>query len=146
MQPEKIQVLVRDRREGKTTELIKWLLEGHMQDGYPQWSRVIVTPTSKMVVHTSKMVASHLSGEYLCQHSNPHLAEGCKFAHKHTAAQISKAVWGFKDFNFNAQGAREFEYALDDADFLYTGNSTTLYSPNGRRPSIVVLTGELYSG
>lgn len=145
-----MQVIVRDRRQGKTTLLIEWMLRGHIQQGYPQWSRVIVVPNHREVIHTWRMIRSYIAerpmefGNYwLCQHSHPHMdCQGPKEqAHKHTLAQIQKAVWNLRELSFNSQGAHEFEYALDNADELFT-RMDSIYMI--KRPAIITLTGELY--
>jgi hypothetical protein len=40
-----VKAIVGDRRSGKTTALVKWLVEGHEIPEYPGWSRVIVVAT-----------------------------------------------------------------------------------------------------
>lgn len=37
-----MQVLVRERQEGKTASLVNWLQQGERTDRYPGWSRVLV--------------------------------------------------------------------------------------------------------
>jgi hypothetical protein len=38
-----IPITVRGRQEGKTTEIIEWVLEGHPIPAYPFWSRIVRT-------------------------------------------------------------------------------------------------------
>jgi len=130
-----IKVLVEDRREGKTTELIKWLLQGHRQEGYPQWSRVIVCVSGGMCAYTSRMIDRYLTEELLCAKSEPHLGEVCKDVHNHTFAQIRKAVWSMSDFEHNVRG-REFEYAIDDLELFIERKF------GGKMPKVVTMTGE----
>jgi hypothetical protein len=37
-----MRVMVADRGAGKTTELVRWVLDGTMANSYPGWSRVLV--------------------------------------------------------------------------------------------------------
>ncbi len=37
-----LKVMVRDRGQGKTTQLMKWVKEGVQVSGYPGWSRVAI--------------------------------------------------------------------------------------------------------
>lgn len=141
-----MQVIVRDRRQGKTTELIKWLLEGKEQDVYPHWNRVIVASHQSMVLHTMRMVWEYIQHENWspCSSMLPHMF--CdKNGHGPMLSDIRKAVWSMRELYFNARGVRRdaFEYVIDDADhLLMTGSISALDKP----PVIITLTGELYSG
>lgn len=35
--------IIGDRRSGKTTELLEWILDGHPRDTFPYWSRIIIS-------------------------------------------------------------------------------------------------------
>ena len=137
-----MKVIVRDRRQGKTTDLIKWMLEGHIQRAYPQWNRVIVATHRSAVVHTSRMIDRVIQETDwdACAASDIHLPEGCVIAHRHIIAQVRKAVWDARDLRFNLQGIRAegFEYAIDDFEGFSHG-LTELYKP----PTINTMTGEL---
>jgi hypothetical protein len=133
-------VIVRDRREGKTTELIKWLLEGKAQEGYPGWSRVIVEPTKGMVVHADRMLKRHIADTGWVPRVDQML-DGrltTKDAEHRVLADVRKAIWGMSDFNFNAVGRRDFEFAVDDLDQFISERF------NYRMPTVITMTGELY--
>lgn len=133
-----MKVLVRDRREGKTTELVKWLLKGVPQAGYPQWSRVILCSSRSAAVDTTRMVQAELAKltpSQVCAMCFPHPLDAHEEAHTHTLAQIRKAVWSMNDFQHNVRGAT-FEYAIDDLDYF-------LQSLIGwKMPAVVAMTGE----
>lgn len=38
----KFEVVLGNRATGKTTELLRWVLEGERCDGYPGWTRVLI--------------------------------------------------------------------------------------------------------
>lgn len=38
-----MEIVARPRQGGKTTEALRWLLEGRPVGGWPGWSRIIVT-------------------------------------------------------------------------------------------------------
>jgi len=136
-----MQVIVRDRRQGKTTELIKWLLQGHMQEGYPQWSRVLVVAASNQAVaYTTHLVHQYISKGYsdsdLCAMSRrPHYSDACDVEHNYTVTQIRKAVWGMSDYLANEPG-RDFEFAVDEMQYVWERGYRIL-----REPAIITLTG-----
>jgi hypothetical protein len=39
-----LQALIAERAEGKTTQLVEWLLGGEAIDKWPSWSRVLIVP------------------------------------------------------------------------------------------------------
>lgn len=138
-----MKVIVRDRNQGKTTALIKWLLEGNLQRPYPQWNRVIVVPSTTMVAHTSNFILRTLNDmtgteEFLCSKSSIHLKDECKREHMYTEAAIVKSVWRLSELTFNARGIRAegFEYAVDDIDELL--QRTLGFKP----PAMIAMTGE----
>lgn len=135
-----MQVIVRDRREGKTTELVKWLLEGKEQSPYPQWSRVIVAPTHAMVTYTTRMVFQIIHDTNWMPRRDQ-LLDNRKGAIEHAIVNVRKAVWGMRDLGFNMRGSRDFEYALDDAEqLLLNAPGWVLIRP----PAIITMTGKLY--
>lgn len=146
-----IRVIVRDRREGKTTELIKWLLEGKQIRLYPGWSRIIVCPLEKEVIRVTDevrretgaegwgfeedqiLVPTHILGESIY-----------RMQYDRALNDVRKAVWSLRDLRYNliGVGPQEFEYALDDADYYF---STYTYREGlSRPPAVIAMTGELY--
>ena len=133
-----MQVIVRGRNEGKTTELIEWLLEGKQQEGYPGWSRAIVCTTPTMIMVCDRMIkerahAGSIRFDQMLKGANTSQAELDRIVN-----DIRKSVWGLRDYRFNASGMRQFEFAIDDAEMLL---SEILV---GRQPSVITMTGELY--
>lgn len=43
--------MVAGRQEGKTCELVRWVLEGHETSSYPFWTRVILTCSVSRAMH-----------------------------------------------------------------------------------------------
>lgn len=134
-----MQVIVRDRQQGKTTDLVAWLLQGERRTNYPNWSRVILVHSNVLVAHTSNQVGRALQalpGTWFCERCPIHLAEQCEAYHEKLSADIRKAVWSFSDYSHNAHG-RDFEYAIDNLDAWI---SMTFH---GKGPAIVAMTGTL---
>lgn len=137
-----MKVLVGSRQSGRTTKLVEWLLDGKEQQGYPQWSRVILCATNNQVIWLHRFIQDEikrLNWIVECEQCLPHLTNNCVKHHHHVMTQIRKAVWGFNDFQTNARGRRDFEYGIDDAEeFLFTG-----FVPH-KLPSVIVLEGEIW--
>ena len=142
-----MKILVRDRRQGKTTELIKWLLQGREQDVYPYWSRVIVACTHKMMQTTTGMLLHYIERENWnpCEQMLPHMHRdehrhgGMSDDHVGVLTDVRKAVWGPSDLDRNIQGTRPFEFAIDDADQMFTG---FFGFGLARQPAVITMTGE----
>lgn len=132
-----MQVIVRDRREGKTTELIKWLLGGNLQRPYPQWNRVLVCAHRTAVVRVVREVRRYIEEHNwdACAKSDPHLGTLCEAVHASTINEVAKNVWGMSDFEHNIRGNRPFEYAIDDLDFFLRNTFRS-------QPSVIAMTGE----
>ena len=140
-----MKIIVRDRRQGKTTELINWLLRGKPQpQTYPSWSRVMVCTTNQEVIRVSREVRRAIMAlpnptAWLCERSAPHLGDRCADAHNHTITQICNGVWSLKDLSFNVMGSsKNFAYVVDDADFLLQAGNI----PMGYPPYAITVTGE----
>jgi hypothetical protein len=50
-----MRAFVGDRRSGKSTQLLWWVLDGKKASGYPGWTRVLVTPSMQMAEVTKRM-------------------------------------------------------------------------------------------
>lgn len=137
-----MQVIVRDRGEGKSTELVKWLYEGKQQEGYPGWSRVIVCTTRRSVMFFDGLVkqASVRYNFHSCDRMLPHTKADCEFVQTRMMADIRKAVWSLRDFKFCVAGRRDFEFAVDDFDQILEEFFA------GRQPTLIAMTGELHNG
>lgn len=139
-----MKVLVRDRRAGKTTELIKWLLQGKEQDKYPYWSRVIVVPTNRMVPITTRTVFDYTQRENWnpCSQMLPHMhREGISLHEQHfgVLTDVRESVWSLRDLDSNLRGGRDFEYGLDNAEEAMSG---TFLSSFLVLPTVITMTGE----
>lgn len=132
-----MQIIVRDRQAGKTTELIHWLLRGNLQFGYPKWNRVLVCSYPKVVPTVARMVQRIMSETKWdpCRASYAHLPEDCGKVHHATAVQVLKSVWSSYDLSFNLFGS-EFEYVIDDYDRLEAYNFM-----QSRPPQAITMTG-----
>ena len=112
-------VVVRDRNLGKTTELVNWLLGGHLIGGWPGWSRVLVVANKGRV--------THLYREFPEQHRALREA-GC--------AGLGKVVVTAEEWPRLCRGiARDVEWALDDAEQI-------IACQFGSLPNIMSMTGE----
>jgi len=138
-----MQVLVKGRAEGKTTALVKWLLEGREQEGYPAWSRVIVcAANNRMVQTTEHMLRKHIEEHinfHSCDRMLPHTKEECPQVQERFLINVRKAVWGLSDYYANEHGTREFEFAIDDMEYIWERGYRIL-----RQPSVITVTGSLY--
>jgi hypothetical protein len=119
---EPIRLIVKDRREGKTTELIKWLLGGKQQAGYPGWSRVIVCTNASSMMNCHRMIRHYTQPDFkfACDRLLPHKPEDCADVHQRMLNDVRKAAWSLNDLQHNMRGAtkRNFEYVVDDVDEL----------------------------
>lgn len=142
-----MQVIVRDRQKGKTTELIKWLLQGKEQDTYPYWSRVIVCPFSNVeVTRVTNEVFRYIEAENWnpCEQMLPHMhPDGVplKEVHLGVLTDVRKAVWSLADYLANEVGTRTFEFAIDNIEYIWERGYRIL-----REPAIITMTGKLYDG
>lgn len=141
-----MKVIVGERRTGRTTKLIDWLLQGREQSHYPYWSRVIVCPTHNMVRYTTNSVLRRI-GELKwdpCSAMLPHL-HTCPDQHQSVLADVKKAVWGLNDLMGRFRGMTHggmFEYAVDDYDQMMSQVGRVAQGPFS--PAIVVIEGSLY--
>jgi len=138
-----MQVIVGERRTGRTTKLIDWLLQGREQNSYPYWSRVIVCPTHQMVRHTTYAVLKRIEEVKwnLCEQMLPHV-HGDTDHHQAVLTDVKKAVWGLNDLMSNIMGSRPFEYAVDDYDMMM--NQVGRVASGVHRPALIVIEGSLY--
>jgi len=109
-------VMVKGRREGKTTALIDWLFRGKSIPQYPGWNRIIVCTTHAMVRYTTKMVVDRVREESLSDTIG--------------VADLRKAVWSVAELQSNIRGRGElFDYAVDNVDQLLMQMLQTHKSP-----------------
>lgn len=85
-----VQVAVRPRRAGKTTEAVEWVMAGEPTDSYPFWTRVLLTPT----------------------------IEAADQARRQFPALDYRQVFAWSEWRSARLGARPVEVALDNADIL----------------------------
>jgi hypothetical protein len=92
-----VEVLLAQRREGRTTQLMDWLMKGHRITSYPGWSRILVCAHKRQVVELT-LNAGRLA-------ENP----------------WRKCIFTLDDLESAARGAIRpgtVEYAIDDAEQL----------------------------
>lgn len=109
-------VLARPRQNGKTSELIQWLINGHRVEDWPGWSRVIVTPTT----HQQKIMLNRWA-----QQVDPLIPGG-----------LSKVVITAAELHNRAPGKRiqaSIEIGFDDVD-------TFLWSTLSVLPDVITMT------
>jgi hypothetical protein len=136
------QYIIGERGSGRTTKLIKWLLEGKEQANYPGWSRVIVCASShRMVMTTNVMVTDYIRKHvnfHSCDRMLPHTAAECPQVQERFVNNVRKAVWGMSDYFANESGTRQFEFAIDDMEYVWERGARIL-----RRPTLITLEGKV---
>lgn len=60
-----MKVLATERQEGKTTELLSWLLGGESINLWPSWSRVIIVDTTSEALHLTQHHPAGIATDYL---------------------------------------------------------------------------------
>jgi len=90
-------VMAQDRQQGKTSALVDWLLDGHVVDGWPGWSRVIVFVDAKRQMDVTRTHNHRVVG----------LVPG-------GLGKVGVTVSEWARFQHGL--ARGIEWALDDAD------------------------------
>jgi hypothetical protein len=133
-----MKILVRDRRQGKTTELIKWMLEGNQQLAYPAWSRVIVCVSHRMVIYTTDMLRDYIKNNDWKPRDDQRLDRGYDLSHDRLLTDVRKGVWSLDDLTTNFRGSRPFEYAIDDLDHLLIDALHLRFAPE-----VATMSGEL---
>lgn len=99
-----IEVIARDRGDGKTTALVGWLLDGHRIDGWPGWSRLLV------VADGQRVQAIH-NGYAFPEQDHALRAAGCEGGLGKVVVTLAEAV------SVSRRGlARDVEWALDDVE------------------------------
>lgn len=120
-----MEVIVRGRQEGKSTELVRWLICGMPLEKYPYWSRAIVCCDQQQVKAVRRMVdLATLTWNRI------------------ERSALQAAVWGLLQLQESTLGhnLKEVEFAIDDFDLLMSYSLRVPYTP-----SIVTMTGELWS-
>lgn len=119
--PGDLQVIVGERRTGRTSRLLRWLRDGHPIDSYPRWSRILV-----------------------CAHAD-HVPTVHRLAfERYGQGPWSKSVFSVADLRSAWRGAIRpgtVEYAVDDADALMWS-----YLGVNQLPSLLTLCGRIFEG
>lgn len=87
---ESVQVIARPRRNGKTTEAVKWVLEGDSTDSYPFWTRVLLVPS----------------------------IAAADYVRRQFPALDYRQVFAWNEWRSARRGALPVEVAVDNADLL----------------------------
>lgn len=104
MRPDATSVLVLGHAEGKTTQLVQWLIGGEVVDGWPGWSRVLVVANGDRVRSIHNGVTFH--------QQNLELREaGCE-------GGLGKVVITIAEWTRMIRQTRDVQWALDDAEEL----------------------------
>ena len=115
-----LQALIAERQEGKTTQLIEWLLGGQLIDMWPSWSRVLIVPSSqqmKYLVHQFDAADQELRDK------------GCP-------GGLQKVVLTVGSYALTRLRLADVEVAVDNAEEL-------IEQQLGLRPDVVSMTGTL---
>jgi hypothetical protein len=131
-----MEIMVRDRREGKTTHLLEWLLEGTFINEPPYWSRVLV------VMHGAAE-QERLRRLVLEQMRKKQVERGAVEVPDHHIDRARLAVWRFDDWHRNVLGIRRdapWTYAIDNAEAMF---AQVLGS---KEPERVTMNGKLWRG
>lgn len=117
---EQLRVVLTERQQGKTTQLVEWLLGGEPIDAWPSWSRVLI-------VHDSRRLT------YILDHFR---AEQQELFRKGCPGGLGKIVMGGGRDGFVVQRLRlaDVEVAVDDAEEL-------IRQQLGFMPDIISMTG-----
>lgn len=115
-----MKVLTTERGEGKSTELLHWLLRGDPRDHWPGWSRVIVVSTSR---EARLLAFHHQRSEYLHELM---LARG--------GPELDKLILVYGS-DVRPHLLDRVEVAVDNVDLLLAG---LLF----KTPAVITMTGE----
>lgn len=123
--PSGVTWVVGERREGRTTALVRWLCEGQVLDGWPGWSRLLVVGSDQRVPQIGK---DHPDLDRVLRD------RGCP-------GGLGKVVLGPSDFRANGPGMRGMvgvELAIDDVEtflpalFMWPGAPVRVLAVTGR--------------
>lgn len=115
------QAVLAERQEGKTTQLIEWLVNGEPLDVWPSWSRVLIVPTPEQmsdIVHRFQVADQTLRGK------------GCP-------GGLGKVVLTVGSYQLTRLRLADVEVAVDNADHL-------IEQALGLRPDLVSMTGSVF--
>lgn len=122
---ERLQIVLADRQEGKTTRLVEWLLQGHLTEPWPGWSRMLLVPTVREAVN--------LPEEY-------HWADLELRMHLGVPGGLGKIICSANEISslrLHVGRNPDLEIALDNADHW-------LQHQLGFDPALLSLTGSVY--
>jgi hypothetical protein len=113
-----VSTLLAGRREGKTTRLVEWLLQGEQIEPWPGWSRVLVVATADRIdpIRDNFRAADQELRE-----------KGC-------AGGLGKVVLSAGSYALHRLRLSDVEVAVDSAEDLITQQL-------GFRPDVVSMTG-----
>lgn len=116
-----LRALIAERQEGKTTQLIEWLLGGEPIDKWPAWSRVLIVPNPRQmeyIVDRFKTADRELRDK------------GCP-------GGLQKVVLTAGGYGLTRLRLADVEVAVDNAEEL-------IEQQLGLRPDIVSMTGSVF--
>jgi hypothetical protein len=115
---DQVSTLLAGRREGKTTQLIEWLLQGESIEPWPGWSRVLIVTTAKLIdpIRDNFRAADQQLRD-----------RGC-------VGGLGKVVLSVGSYPLHRLRLSDVEVAVDNAEDLITQQL-------GFRPDVVSMTG-----
>jgi hypothetical protein len=120
-----MKVLATERQEGKTTELLRWVLGGHAISVWPSWSRVIIVDTKREALHLTENHPAGIAIDGLIKQKG--------------GPGLRKLVLVYEQDQFAIQSRLHLagvEVAVDNADRI-------LHRLLHQMPAFVTLTGEV---
>lgn len=116
-----LRAILAERQDGKTTQLVNWLLGGEPIDKWPSWSRVLIVPTAaqmKVVADRFPLVDQELRDR------------GCQ-------GGLQKIILPVGGYALTRLRLADVEVAVDNAEDL-------IAQQLGFRPDLVSMTGSVF--
>jgi hypothetical protein len=113
--------LLAERQEGKTTQLIDWLLDGETIDKWPSWSRVLIVPNPRQM---EDIVSRFRAADQELRD------KGCP-------GGLGKVILTAGGYALTRLRLADVEVAVDNAEML-------IEQQLGLRPDLVSMTGSVF--
>jgi hypothetical protein len=116
-----LRALLAERQEGKTTQLVDWLVDGDPIDKWPSWSRVLIVPEKQQLMNIVSrfQVANHALRD-----------KGCP-------GGLQKVILTAGGYALTRLRLADVEVAVDNAEQL-------IEMQLGIRPDLVSMTGSVF--
>lgn len=116
-----LSAVLADRQEGKTTQLVDWLVHGEPIDVWPSWSRVLIVPEARQL---EDLVSRFRVADQTLRD------KGC-------AGGLGKVVLTVGSYTLTRLRLADVEVAVDNADHL-------IEQALGLRPDLISMTGSVF--